>query len=77
MEFTQALSYVGGFILIWLAVLFLAAILDRLLRRFFKVKFFPDDYWKPTSGSTMTHCTKCNVILIDRDYCRNCGEVNI
>ena len=77
MEFTEAVSYVGGFILIWLSVLFLAAKLDGLFRRFFQIRLFPEKYWEPKSGSSMTHCAKCEAILIDRDYCRNCGEVNI
>lgn len=77
MEFTQALFYIGGFILIWIAVLLFAAMLDRVFRKFLQVKLFPDNYWTPTSGSSMTHCIKCDSVLIDRDYCRNCGEVNI
>ena len=77
MEFTEALFYVGGFFAIWMFVALIAAMFDKVSRRLFRKKFFPDDYWIPASGSTMTHCTQCEAILIDRDYCRNCGEVNI
>jgi len=78
MSLGEALGYVGVFGLLWIAVAVIAATLDQLMRRYLEVKLFPDDYWsfKKSAGS-LTHCTHCNVILIDRDYCRNCGEVNI
>lgn len=78
MSLGEALGYVGMFGLLWITVLVVAATLDQLLRRYLDVKLFPDDYWSPSkSAGSLTHCTHCNVILIDRDYCRNCGEVNI
>jgi len=77
MTLPEALSYVGGFAFLWLFVVIISAVLDRSLRQLFKISLFPENFWSPTQSSTMTHCTKCNAILIDRDYCRNCGEENI
>ena len=78
MSFGEAIGYIAAFGLIWIAVILLAASLDTIFRRMFGIKMFPDNYWQaPKSGSALTHCTQCNAILIDRDYCRNCGEVNI
>lgn len=78
MSLIEALAYVGGFALMWIIVVIFSAILDRSLRQMFNIRLFPDKFWSPSeSAGTMTHCTKCNAILIDRDYCRNCGEENI
>ena len=77
MTLPEALSYVGGFAFLWLFVVIISAVLDRSLRQLFKISLFPKDFWSPTQSSYMTHCTKCNAIIIDRDYCRNCGEENI
>jgi len=78
MSLGEALGYIGFFGMCWIAVLLLAASLDTILRRFFKARIFPDGYFETgKSGGALTHCNKCNAILIDRDYCRNCGEVNI
>ena len=78
MSLGEALGYVGFFGLMWIAVVIFAAALDHTLRRLFSIKLFPDNYFGPSkSAGAFTHCTKCNAILIDRDYCRNCGEVNI
>jgi hypothetical protein len=78
MSLGEAIGYVAFFGMAWVAVLLLAAATDNALRTLFNIKLFPNNYWQaPKSGSAFTHCSKCNVILIDRDYCRNCGEVNI
>lgn len=78
MSLGEALGYVGFFGLMWIAVVIFAAALDHMLRRLFSIKLFPDNYFVSSkSAGAFTHCTKCNAILIDRDYCRNCGEVNI
>jgi hypothetical protein len=78
MSLGEALGYIGFFGMCWVAVMLLAASLDTILRTYFKARLFPDDYFKTgKSGGALTHCNQCNAILIDRDYCRNCGEVNI
>lgn len=78
MSLIEALAYVGGFASMWIIVVIFSAILDRSLRQMFNIRLFPDKFWSPTQPSgSMTHCIKCNAILIDRDYCRNCGESNI
>ena len=77
MTFIEALAYVGGFAFMWIVVVIFSAILDRSLRQLLGVRLFPENFWSPTQSSTMTHCIKCNAILLDRDYCRNCGEENI
>lgn len=77
MSLIETLSYVGGFAALWMFVAIFSALLDKSLRQLFNIKLFPDNFWSPSQSSYMTHCTKCNAILIDRDYCRNCGEENI
>ena len=78
MSLGEALGYVGFFGMMWVVVVVFAATLDQALRRLFSISLFPDNYFGPSkSAGSLTHCTRCNVILIDRDYCRNCGEVNI
>ena len=78
MSLGEALGYIGFFGICWIAVILFAAGMDNALRTLFSIKLFPDDYFKTgKSGGALTHCNQCNAILIDRDYCRNCGEVNI
>ena len=78
MSLGEALGYVGFFGMMWIVIIVFAATLEQALRGLFSMRLFPDNYFGPSKSSgAFTHCTKCNVILIDRDYCRNCGEVNI
>lgn len=77
MSLGETLGYIGGFAFMWMVVVIFSAILDQSLRQLLNVKLFPENFWSPSQSSYMTHCTRCNVILIDRDYCRNCGEENI
>ena len=78
MSLGEALGYIGFFGMAWIAILLLAAAIDNALRTLFSIKLLPDNYFKTgKSGGALTHCNQCNAILIDRDYCRNCGEVNI
>ena len=78
MSFIEVMAYLGGFAFMWMFVAIFAYFLDKSLRRFLDIKLFQDDFWTPSNHSGyMTHCVKCNCILIDRDYCRNCGEENI
>ena len=73
----EAVPYVAAFFCIWFFVAWIAKNIDIIVRRFSNKKLFCDDYWTPPKSTSMTHCNKCKAILIDRDYCRKCGEVNI